>query len=247
MAPAPVAARCASFDRSTMRVIASSQVAGSSRPLAPDERRRQPVGARVRLPAVQAFRPQPAVVHASPARPRTPTIRPSGDTDVEAAARRAQDTAPTGPSARASRWSARRRERAMRRHAASGAPRCRRCCPGSGRAASSRTRPPFSSCSSRCSIRCERGLHLVLAVLRFGAALVDEIGRRDDQDQDLEELGLPVLEGPLAEVDRRSRCRPESVGGCPWAVWSAAYCHQPKIAWRTKLPTNSAPTTMLRL
>src|SRR5436190_12235376 len=47
----------------------------------------------------------------------------------------------------------------------------------------------------------QRRLHLLLAVLGLVASLVDQVGRGDDEDQDLEELRLPVLEGPFAEVD----------------------------------------------
>src|SRR4051794_33557906 len=47
----------------------------------------------------------------------------------------------------------------------------------------------------------DRGLHLLLAVLRLMAALVDQVRRQDDQEEDLEEFRVPVLERPLPEVD----------------------------------------------
>src|SRR6266542_4353940 len=44
----------------------------------------------------------------------------------------------------------------------------------------------------------ERGLHLLVAVLRLGAAAEDEERGQDHEGEELQELALPVLEGRFA-------------------------------------------------
>ena len=173
----------AAFDRSTMSVIASSQ----RRRLQPARRadeRASSAGRGWRSPPSRGAPSGPSRpwFTRSPARPRTPTIRPPATpmsmpqpvehrTHTDWTHRSGVVGGPfvdaDGP------WA---------RHAASGAPRCRRCCPGSRVAAHSLLRRPSPGARAVVSIRCERGLHLVLAVLGFMAALVDQVGGGHDQD-----------------------------------------------------------------
>src|SRR6185369_6844319 len=55
----------------------------------------------------------------------------------------------------------------------------------------------------------EASLDLLLTVLRLVASLVHEGSGENDQEEDLEKLGLPVLERPLAEIDDETVRAPE--------------------------------------
>ena len=78
------------------------------------------------------------------------------------------------------------------------------------------------------------------------AALVDQVGGGHDQDQYLQELGLPVLEGPFTEVDGVARIAEQrrllTLGGLVGDVLPPTEDHVQQEA-----VTNRAPMTMLRL
>src|SRR4051812_19496006 len=185
------------FDRSMMSDIASSHVAGSSLPW----RRMSGVVRRSAL----AFASQPYMPFGprrpwftrSPARPRTPTISPP-----------ATPMSMPQPSEHSTQtdWTHRSGVAVVRSSTRTGH------APGWGVRG-----PQTSAIASRVSDAVtlvallrqlvqppldprEARLHLVLAVLGLVAALVDQVGRRHDHHEELEELRLPVLERPLAEV-----------------------------------------------
>src|SRR3954449_213897 len=191
-----------SFDRSTIRPIASSHVVGTSWPL----RRIRGIVSRSPLWfASQPWRPfgpsRPWLTR-SPARPRTPTMRPAvTPTSIPQPVEHSTQTDGTQRSTSATVRSSTRT--------------------GQGPAGWGVRGPQMSSMLLRLSVTSaclpldldvlqlveplldplEHRLHLLVAVLRLRAALVDQVGRGDDQEEDLEELRLPVLERPLAEVD----------------------------------------------
>src|SRR4051794_40729544 len=194
------------FDRLTMRSIASSHVAGTSRP----SRRTSGIVSRSPLwfasqPCIP-FGPSRPWLTRSSARPRTPTIRPP-----------ATPTSMPQPVEQRTQTDGTQRSTSARVRSSTRTGQAPASCGVRG--------PQMSSIAFRVSVigtsssagllgllrlvhgvqalfdPLEHRLHLVVAVLRLRAALVDQVGRRDDQDEDLEELRLPVLEGPLAEVD----------------------------------------------
>src|SRR4051812_8541234 len=185
------------FDRSMMSDIASSHVAGSSLPW----RRMSGVVRRSAL----AFASQPYMPFGprrpwftrSPARPRTPTICPP-----------ATPTSMPHPSEHSTHtdWTHRSGVAVVRSSTRTGhAPVCGVRGPQTSAIASRVWEAVTLLLLLLEALELlldagEAGLHLVLAVLGLVAALVDQVGRRHDQHQALEQLRLPVLERPLAEV-----------------------------------------------
>src|SRR4051794_4788198 len=191
-----------SFDRATIRSIASSQVAGTSRP----SRRTSGIVRRSALAfASQPWRPfgpsRPWFTRSSP-RPRTPTMRPpatpmSMPQPVEQRTQTEETHRSTSATVRAS-------TRTGQEPAACGVRGPQMSSMLFRVSATSACLPLPWGLVERVQLPldpAERRLHLVIAVLRLVAALVDEVRRRDDEGEDLQELRLPVLHRPFAEVD----------------------------------------------